>query len=88
MLGTVLVSLAAGLLGAIVGRWWAVAAPLLVWPLFFLGLGQGWWGSGLGETWGLALGLLMVLGVAAAAAGVLVRKLEPWTRRTSGTHRA
>ena len=87
MLGIVLFSLAFGPVGLLIGRWWAVGVPLLFWPLFFLGLHQGWWGSGLGETWGLALGLLMVFGAAAAAAGVLLRKVEPWTRRTSHTRR-
>lgn len=86
MLGIALIALAFAPVGLLIGRWWAVGIPLIGVPLFFLGLHQGWWGSGVGETWGAALGLLMVFGVVAAAAGVILRKLEP--RAKSYTRRA
>jgi hypothetical protein len=86
VVGIVLISLAFAPVGLLIGRWWAVGVPLIGWPLFFLGLNQGWWGSGLGETWGLALGLLMVFGAAGTVVGILLRKLEPWAK--SHTRRA
>jgi hypothetical protein len=27
----------------IVGRWWALVPPLLLWPVYWLGFKTGWW---------------------------------------------
>jgi hypothetical protein len=59
-------------LGIFVGRWWIVAVPLVLWPVWFLVQWQ--WGAGLGEYWWL--GFLVVTGVslALAALGVFLRR--------------
>ncbi len=57
--------------GILVGRWWFVAVPVVLWPLWYVGieltrgLGDGWW-----------LGFLVVSGTstALAALGVLLRR--------------
>ena len=46
---TLLVGLAA--VGAVVRRWWFALAPLTVWPVFYLGLLEGWWLYGVGDGW-------------------------------------
>ena len=63
-----------GAIGALARRWSVVGLPLLVWPLYYLGLDAGWWGSGLGDGWPFALALVITLSAAAAAAGVALRK--------------
>jgi len=58
-------------LGIVVGRWWVVAVPLVLWPLWFA---VEHWRGAAGDLWWL--GFLVVLGVstALAALGVLLRR--------------
>ena len=32
-------------------RWLVVPLAAAVWPLYYLGLHAGWWGSGVGDGW-------------------------------------
>jgi hypothetical protein len=32
----------------LVGRGWFVIVPIIAWPLYFVGLSAGWWGTGAG----------------------------------------
>jgi hypothetical protein len=65
--------------GALIGRWWALLIPFVVWPSFYLGVGQGWWGSGLGEAWWVALPIVVVVSLAPVAFGVGLRS-RAWAR--------
>jgi hypothetical protein len=58
--------------------------PLVVWPLYYLGVGQGWWGSDLGEAWWIALPIVVVISLAPVAFGVGLRSRfwEDAERRT------
>lgn len=73
----VVVLAACGLAG-LVGRFWPLALPLLVVPLLYLGLGEGWRGYGLGDAWQAAMMLYLALAVGitivGAAAGAEVRR--------------
>jgi hypothetical protein len=73
----VVVCFAAGLL---LNRWWAVLLPVVSWPLYFLGLHQSWWGSGVGDAWQYAPALVTLTSAAAVAAGVGVRRLAAGSR--------
>jgi hypothetical protein len=73
------------LVGAVARRWAAILLPLLAWPLFYLGLDQGWWGNGLGDGWQYAAAALGSVGVATTALLVaLARRLQP--RRSREIH--
>lgn len=54
--------------------WLAILAPAVGWPVFYLGVGQGWWGWGTsdaGDAWGVAfLVTLFGVGTTALAVGV------------------
>jgi hypothetical protein len=39
------------LIGAVARVWPAVLAPIVGWPLFYLGLDEGWWLYGTGDRW-------------------------------------
>jgi hypothetical protein len=39
------------LIGFVSRRWLAVLIPAVAWPLFYVGLDEGWWGSGTGDGW-------------------------------------
>ena len=39
------------LMGLVVRRWTAILLPLIGWPLFYVGLNEGWWGYGTGDGW-------------------------------------
>jgi hypothetical protein len=60
--------------GLITGRLAAGALPVVVWGLFFGGVAAGWWRSGLGDGWELAIAVLIFGGSFAAVAGVLIRR--------------
>lgn len=62
------------LTAVLVRSWWVLAIPMIGWPLLFLGLGHGWWGYGLGEEWYYPLIVFVLVGMAVAAAGVLLRR--------------
>jgi hypothetical protein len=62
-----LTALVAFVFCALVGRRWAVLPPLLIWPIFVLGLTQGWWGDDPGPE--AQVGLTIAVGVVAAAVG-------------------
>jgi hypothetical protein len=65
-------------LGIVVGRWWAVALPLAVWPLYYLGLHLA--GPGLEGDWWLGFLVVTATSAALAALGVLFRRLG-WGHR-------
>ena len=64
-----------GTLGYLTGRSVALVPAALGWPLYYVGLKQGWWGSGnvedASQLWAF---LLTSLTLGAALFGVLVRK--------------
>lgn len=70
----IVVILLAGLAigGAIVRRWWFALAPLVVWPVFYAGLREGWWLYGVGDGWQYAAVAVTVSSVVTTAAGVAV----------------
>lgn len=74
MSGFVVIAVAAAVVGAIVGRWIVVVPAVATWVIYVAGLKQGWWGSGVGDGWEVAL--VVGGGVAAfgALVGVLVRR--------------
>jgi hypothetical protein len=61
----------AALAGFTLGRWWVVVIAGLVWPIFFLGLHESFWGSGVGDGWPAAAVALTATTTAGASAGVL-----------------
>lgn len=71
----VLTLFTSGLVGFLIGRWWAVAVPIGGLTLFYVGLGVGWWGYGLGEAWQVAMLVLMLVGVLGAVVGIAARTL-------------
>ena len=66
------------LAGLMIRRWTAVALPAIGWPLFYLGLDQGWWGHGLGDGWqDVAIWALLVGLFSTAVAVGLARRVKP-----------
>jgi hypothetical protein len=71
-------------LGILSGRFSALVVPPVASSLYFAGLARGWWGSGLGDGWPFALIVITAAGLAATAAGSILRqRLRP----TRGTQR-
>jgi hypothetical protein len=63
----------------VTNSWWTLALPLIVWPLYFVGLHAEWWGSGdIPDGWEGGLVLALVTGPPAAAIGVLARRWSGW----------
>ena len=60
--------------GALIGRFPAALLPIPLLALYYLGLLIGWWGNGVGELWGAAMGLAMALAVVSAGVGVVIRQ--------------
>ena len=58
------------LVGALSRRWYAVALPLVGWPVFFIGLHQNWWGDGLGDAWRYPATALTAFGVVTTSLAV------------------
>jgi hypothetical protein len=66
------------LIGLARRRWLAVLLAAIGWPMFSVGLNQGWWGHGTGDGWQyaavLATGVAVVITAFAVAA---VRAVRP-----------
>jgi hypothetical protein len=74
------------LAGALIRRWHAVVLPIVGWPLFYLGLHEGWWGNGLGEASQYPARVLLVVGVVTTAIHVAVAKrVRPRSTSRRGT---
>lgn len=82
-LGLVALIAAMSVTGFVAGRWWAVLMPFAVVPAFYFGLAQEWWGYGLGDAWQYAMFSVLVIAVAATAAGIAIRAMGDRLRRTS-----
>jgi hypothetical protein len=67
-----LVSVGFLVLGVIVARRLVLVPAGTWWLVYFLGLNQRWWGSGVGDGWGYGLIGATALTVAAAAVGIAV----------------
>jgi hypothetical protein len=57
--------------GILVGRWWFVAVPLVLWPLWYLGIELT---RGLGDAWWIGFLVVTAASVSLAALGVFVRR--------------
>lgn len=78
------------LVGLLTRRWLAIALPLIGWPIFYVGMNQGWWLYGTGDGWEAIARAITVIGVATTALAVAVaRSLRPPTkpRRLRNEHR-
>jgi hypothetical protein len=60
------------LAGVLAGKWVIAVLPLLVWPPFYLGLHEGWWGSGVGDGWQYAAAIVVSLSIVATLVGVTI----------------
>jgi hypothetical protein len=69
----VLIELAFGVIGLLVGRFAVVALPVIVWTIWGVGNAEHWWGNG-GEAIFLGTVFLIALGLIAALAGVLLHR--------------
>lgn len=58
-----------------VGRWWTIFIPIALLGALYAGLNAGWWGSGLGNRWQVAMAFVMGAGVLAALTGLAARSL-------------
>lgn len=84
---TIALLVAFPLAGVLLRRWSAVLLPLAGWPLFYLGLHEGWWGAGLGDGWQYAAGALLLAGVLTTALAVaLARRRRLLARAASPGH--
>jgi hypothetical protein len=70
--------------GALIGRWWTLVLPLVVWPIWFLGLAQDWWGYGMGDGW--EYGAALIILVSLASVGIALA-LRPFARSALGRRR-
>lgn len=73
MTAFLLIALAAAGIGALVGRWAILVPVAAAWPVYLLGLEQGWWGNGVGDGWVASLLAGLVLAAIGAWLGVLAR---------------
>jgi hypothetical protein len=62
-------------IGLVTGRWAAVALVAVAIPVYYLGLDAGWWGHGVGDGWGYVMVAATLVGTAAVAAAVGVRRI-------------
>lgn len=70
------IALFAAVVAAITRRWKTVLLAALLWPVYFVGLHQSWWGSGLGDGWAAAaIGALAATAVGATAGTWLGKRL-------------
>lgn len=58
------------LIGVSARSWLAVLLPAIAWPLFYLGLHQGWWGNGTGDGWQYPALLVSAFGVVSTGLAV------------------
>jgi hypothetical protein len=70
-------------LGFAIGRWWALAVPIALTGLIFLGVDRDWWGGGLAEGWEAGFAWSTTVGLALAGLGMVaslgMRRLR-WPR--------
>lgn len=69
------------LAGLLVGRFWTLGLPLVAWPIWFLGLGQGWWGYGLGDGWQYGAALITLVSFTSVAVALALRR-HPFVARS------
>jgi hypothetical protein len=81
---TVLLVLLAALpvAGLVLGPW-SLVLPFGLVPAWYLGLDQGWWGSGLGDGWQVAMLVVLAVAVVLTAAGLISRAVMSERRETS-----
>lgn len=60
---------------AVVGRWWVLSLPVATWVIYAIGVDARWWGRRPGEFLVLGTLLLVAIGIAATAGGILVHRL-------------
>jgi hypothetical protein len=60
--------------GVVIGRWWSLLIPLVVWPMWFVGLAHDWWGYGLGDGWQFGAAIILVISLLSVAVGVGLRR--------------
>jgi hypothetical protein len=65
------------LVGLLARRWRVMLLPAVGWPLFYVGLDQGWWGSGLGDGWQLAAIVLTAVGLVTTAVAIALPRRYP-----------
>jgi hypothetical protein len=58
-------------LGFAIGRWWALAVPIALTGLIFLGVDRDWWGGGLAEGWEAGFAWSTTVGLALAGLGIV-----------------
>lgn len=61
---------ALALAGALARRWWFALTPLVVWPIIYLGMSQGWWLDGLGDGWPVAAVSVTLMSLVLTAVGI------------------
>lgn len=79
------IAVACGAVGLLVGQWWALTVPVVLWSgiAVFLVINDGWYGAGWGD-FGIAFNVTAAaLSVLLAAAGVALRR-GGIARRTAG----
>ncbi len=72
-------------MGALIGRWWALLVPVPIWAMYWGGLLAGVWGAGVGDGWQYGAAALLLVSIAFAAAGVLIRVVATFGRRSFRT---
>ena len=79
----VALAIAGFVIGALVRRWSALLAVLVV-PLYVAGRRLGWWGDGVGDLWQLGALIMTLVAFASIAAGVatgrfLLARVRGWS---------
>ena len=62
------------------GRASFLMVPLIVWPVFYVGLLRGWWGYGVGDGWYFVALLVTLAGLAIVGVGLLIHWARPDSR--------
>ncbi len=62
------------LIGVAARRWLTLLLPAVGWPLFYVGLHQGWWGDGTGDGWQYLALLMTVVGVVSTAVAIVATR--------------
>jgi hypothetical protein len=58
------------IIGLLTRHWIAGILPPVAWPLYFLGLTEGWWGDGTGDGWPYGAIVLTALGTLTTALAI------------------
>ena len=66
--------------GALDGQWRFAAVPVLVWPIVYLGMVEGWWLAGVGDGWEYGAFAVTAASVAATLLGIAAGR---WLRARS-----